>query len=90
LLFSECYACVRIIKLKNLIKMEKFEIHIGKIYDLGSKTETPKQTMIITSEQLAIIEQFADTRKDEDLNTIYRLNQCEFKVMPHFSFETEK
>ena len=35
-------------------------------------------------------EQFADTRKDEDLNTIYRLNQCEFKVMPHFSFEKDK
>ena len=70
--------------------MEKFEIHIGKIYDLESKTEKPKQTMIITRAQFAVIEQFADTRKDEDLNTIYKLNQCEFKVMPHFSFETKK
>ena len=33
--------------------MEKFEIHIGKIYDLESKTEKPKQTMIITREQFA-------------------------------------
>ena len=70
--------------------MEKFEINIGKIYDLESKTEKPKQTIIITREQFAVIEQFADTRKDEDLNTIYRLNQCEFKVMPHFSFKDEK
>ena len=69
--------------------MEKFEIHIGKIYDLESKTEKPKQTMIITREQFAVIEQFADTRKDEDLNTIYKLNQCEFKVMPHFSFRND-
>ena len=46
--------------------------------------------MIITREQFAVIEQFADTRKDEDLNTIYRLNQCEFKVIPHFSFENDK
>ena len=59
--------------------MEKFEIHIGKIYDLESKTEKPKQTIIINREQLAIIEIFAYTRKDEDLNTIYKLNQCEFK-----------
>ena len=64
--------------------MEKFEIQIGKVYDLESKTEKPKQTLIITGEQLAVIEQFADTRKDEDLNTIYRLNECEFKVLPHF------
>jgi len=70
--------------------MEKFEIHIGKIYDLESKTEKPERTMIITREQLAVIEQFADTRKDEYLNTIYKLNQCEFKVIPHFNFVNEK
>jgi hypothetical protein len=70
--------------------MEKFEIHIGKIYDLESKTEKPKQTMIITIEQFAVIEQFADIRKDEYLNTIYRLNQCEFKVVPHIDFKSKK
>ena len=70
--------------------MEKFEIHIGEIYDLRSKTKKPKQTMIITREQFSVIEQFADTRKDEDLNTIYRINQCEFKVLPHFGFGNEK
>ena len=70
--------------------MEKFEIYIGTTYDLESKIEKPKHTAIITREQFAVIEQFADTRKDEDLNTIYRLNQCEFKVMPHFSFKDEK
>ena len=70
--------------------MEKFAIHIGKIYDLESKTEKPKLTMIITREQLALIEQFADTRKDEDLNIIYRLNQCEFKVIPYFDFDNKK
>ena len=66
--------------------MEKYEIHIGEIYDLESQTKKPKQTMIITREQLAVIEHFADTKKDEELNTIYRLNQCEFKIMPHFDF----
>ena len=70
--------------------MEKFEIHIGEIFDLESKTKKPKQTMIITREQFAVIEQFADTRKDEYLNTIYILNQCEFKVIPHFDFGNKK
>ena len=64
--------------------MEKFAIHICKIYDLESKTEKPKKTMIITSQQFALIEQFADTRKDEDLDIIYRLNQCGLKVIPYF------
>ena len=70
--------------------MKKFEIHIGNIYDLESKREKPKQTMIITREQFVVIEQFADTRKDEDLNTVYRINQCEFKVVPHFDFGNQK
>ena len=70
--------------------MEKFAIHIGKIYDLESKTEKPKQTMIITREQFALIEHFADTRKDEELNIIYKLNQCEFKVIPYFDFDNKK
>lgn len=46
--------------------------------------------MITTREQFTVIEQFADTRKDKDLNTIYRLNQCEFKVVPHFDFGSDK
>ena len=70
--------------------MEKFEIHIGNIYDSESKSEKPKLTMIITREQFVVIEQFADTRKDEDLNTVYRINQCEFKVVPHFDFGNQK
>ena len=69
---------------------QKFEIHIGKSYDLKTESEKPKHIMIITGDQLAIIEQFADARKDEDLNTIYKLNQCEFKVMPHFEFKKYK
>ena len=46
--------------------------------------------MIITREQFVLIEQFADTRKDEDLDTIYRLNKCEFKVIPYFNFDNKK
>ena len=70
--------------------MEKFAIHIGKVYDLESKTEKPKLTMIITREQFALIELFADTRKDEDLDIVYRLNKCEFKVIPYFDFDNKK
>lgn len=67
--------------------MNQYEIHIGNVYDLESKINKPKQTIIITKEQLMVIEQFAYTRKDEDLNTIYILNHCEFKVTPHLEFE---
>lgn len=63
--------------------MDKFEIHIGEVFDSDGNTTKAKQTMVITREQFAVIEQFADTRRDENLNTIYKLNQCEFRVFPH-------
>lgn len=62
----------------------KYEIHIGEIFDLTTNSKKPKQTLIITEDQLGVIEQFADKRKDAELNTIYRLNECEFLVFPNF------
>jgi len=70
--------------------MEKYEIRIGEVYDLETKTKEPKQTAIITREQLEVINMFADTRKDAELNTIYRLNECEFRIMPHWEFNREE
>ncbi len=64
--------------------MNKYEIHIGEIFDSTTNSKKPKQIMIITQEQLAIIEHFADQIKDAELNTIYRLNDCEFRILPHF------
>jgi len=66
--------------------MNKYEIHIGEIFDLTTNLKKPKQTLIITQDQLAVIEQFADQRKDAELNTIYKLNECEFRILPHFDF----
>lgn len=66
--------------------MNKYEIHIGEIFDLTTNSKKPKQTLIITQDQLELIEQFADQRKDSELNTIYKLNECEFRILPHFDF----
>ena len=57
-----------------------YEIQIGETFDPTTNSKIPKQTLIITREQLAIIEIFADERKDADLNIIYKLNECEFRV----------
>lgn len=62
--------------------MEKFEIKIGKVFDLSINTTIAKQTLIITIEQLEVIKYFANTKKDSELNTIYKINDCEFTVVP--------
>lgn len=67
-------------------KMNKYEIHIGKALNANNLSETiPLQKIIITQEQLAVIEMFASQRKDAELNTIYKLNECEFRILPHLS-----
>ena len=62
----------------------KYEIQIGQIFDLDTKTTKPRQTIIITEEQLMVVEQFANVRMDAELRKIYKLNDCEFIIMPHF------
>lgn len=69
--------------------MNKYEIHIGEMFDLATNSKKPKQTLIITDDQRAIIEQFASQRKDSELNTIYKLNECEFCIYPHINFGGE-
>jgi hypothetical protein len=63
----------------------KYEIHIGEIFDLTTNIKKPKLVLIITEDQLTIIEHFANQRKDANLNTIYILNECEFSIIPHFN-----
>lgn len=62
----------------------KYEIQIGEVFDLGSREQRPKQTVIIDEAQRQLIEAFAHTRKDYELNTIYKINECEFRIIPHF------
>jgi hypothetical protein len=66
--------------------MTKYEIHVGKIYDLDSKSYEPKLKWVITEEQFEVIKQFANTKKDKDLNTTYIINDIEFQVWPDFEF----
>ena len=63
----------------------KYQIQIGETFDPTTNSKIPKQTLIITREQLAIIEIFAYERKDADLNIIYKLNECEFRVGLRFT-----
>lgn len=68
----------------------KYEIHIGEALNGNNLRETiPLHKIIITEAQLAIIELFASQRKDEKLNTIYKLNDCEFRIFPHWDFSTK-
>lgn len=70
--------------------MNKYEIHIGKALNANNLSKTiPLQKIIITQEQLAVIEMFASQRKDAELNTIYKLNECEFRILPHWDFSTK-
>lgn len=64
--------------------MNKYEIQIGEFFDVGTQTNRPRQTMCITTDQFEIIKIFASQRKDAELNTIYKINDCEFKVVPVF------
>jgi hypothetical protein len=64
-----------------------YKIHIGEIFDLIANENRPKQTIYITDEQFEVITMFANTKKDADLNTVYIINDCEFKVIPHISLE---
>ena len=64
----------------------KYEIHIGRDYDLETKEHKPKHTLIISEDQLRIIKELADIRRDRDLNTIYIINEIEFKIIPVIEF----
>ena len=62
----------------------KYVIQIGSVIQYPQMTKRPEQELIITQDQLALIETFANTRKDEKLRTWYKLNECEFTVLPYF------
>lgn len=68
----------------------KYEIRIGETTQICEKQDftiktVPKQVLLISEEQLAIIEQFAHVERDEELNKIYTLNNCKFKILPHLN-----
>jgi hypothetical protein len=67
--------------------MKQYEIHIGQSIEVNCNgvEKRAKQVIIIDENQYLIIKQFADTTIDEDLNTIYKLNNHSFKVLPRIS-----
>jgi hypothetical protein len=64
--------------------MMNYEIHIGETFDISANSRKPKLVMIITEDQKLVIESFASQRKDSELNTVYKLNDCEFRIYPKF------
>ena len=59
-----------------------YEIHIGSVIDGETFKSIPDQVIKITEDQFKIVEMFADLYKDKDLNFIYKINNCEFKILP--------
>lgn len=59
-----------------------YEIQIGQSFDMSKGKLAPKTVIIISEDQKLIIDTFASTKKDEDLNTIYILNEVEFYIVP--------
>ena len=51
---------------------------------MDAQKEDAKFKIVITREQFTVIEMFADIEQDEELNKVYILNKCRFKVHPHF------
>ena len=66
---------------------QNYQIEIGEVYDIVEQAKVPKQKIIITQSQLAIIEMFANIERDEDLNCVYTLNSCRFKINPVINFK---
>lgn len=64
-----------------------YEIQIGEVFDLTLNAKKPKQIIIITAQQKEVIELFANQIKDAELNTIYIINDCEFRMIPYFEFD---
>ncbi len=63
----------------------KFEIRIGKIYDIELKFDVPQKIVIISEAQKNILVFVANKRVDEKLNPIYEINGCEFEIGLSFS-----
>ena len=60
----------------------RYRIEIGSIMNLATQREEPRLSFEINEDEKLLIDIFASTRKDKNLNTIYKLNECEFKVTP--------
>lgn len=64
-----------------------YEIHLNQFWSMELERMQPGQKISITEDQFKIIELFANTRKDENLNTIYILNDAHFRILPKFVYE---
>lgn len=61
---------------------QKFEIRIGKVFDLEKREFVPEKILIATLNQTQALQEFADQEKDENLEVTYVINECRFKIVP--------
>lgn len=63
----------------------KFQIEIGKSYDLDLQKNIPKRVIIINEAQRNILTKFANKQIDQDGNAVYDINGCVFTIGISFS-----
>ena len=64
-----------------------YEVQTGTYIDFESGQEKPIVVHVITEDEKRVLEFFADTRKDADFNTVYRINANEFKIVPQINIK---
>ncbi len=64
---------------------EKYDIYstCSCAIDLNTNKPISDPLMVVTESELNVLKRFASTEKDSELNTIYTLNNVEFRVYPH-------
>lgn len=59
-----------------------YEVQIGSNYNLSTQQAEPAVKFTISQEQFEILVKFADVRRDDELNALYVINNCSFKMVP--------
>ncbi len=62
--------------------MSIYEIYHANYFDLQEIEIKSYLVDTINLAQLDILQRFADVRKDKNLNDIYKINDCEFVIIP--------
>lgn len=66
-------------------KME-YQIFIKEHKDYENGILTAERILNINEDQLFIIKQFANVKKDALLEDVYVINDCEFKIYPKLNY----
>jgi len=62
----------------------KYEMLIGKVYDISSQSIVPKRRILISEDQRNILVLFSNKRLNKLGYSIYNINGCEFEIQLSF------